>query len=104
MTTNGSGQSSITLATNSKGQVQPEVKVYAPPVQEITPEPGLKLTIKVSREDVRDEAIELARIATVALCKAVDELAMAGVPTVFSDDVVRSMRKAYADAIHGPVP
>ena len=82
-------QSSITLSTSAKGVVQPDVKVYASPA-------GLAALTQV---ELRDEAIELARIATVVLCKAVDALATAGVPTVFSPEAVASMRHHYAVAV-----
>ena len=104
MTTNGSGQSSITLSTNSKGQVQPEVKVYAPtrPATILDDPFAPPLLVRpMTPAEVRDEAIELARIATVALCKAVDELASAGVPTVYSPEAVASMREFYHRIVHG---
>ena len=101
MSENGSGQTSVTLSTNAKGVVQVDVKVYAPPRPTTIKDwaSGQELFPIRSVQDVQDEAIELARIATVALCKAVEELTIAGVPTVFSPEAVASMRQHYAAAV-----
>ena len=96
MSENGSGQTSVTLSTNAKGVVQVDVKVYAQPkgLASVVPVDAMGRAI-----EVQDEAIELGRIATVALCKAVEELTIAGVPTVFSPEAVASMRQHYAAAV-----
>ena len=82
----GSSQSSISLAVNSKGAVQPDVKLYAPPV-----DPALVLAM----DEVLDQGLQLARHAVTVLCKVADELAVAGAPMVWDAETVSRMRNLY---------
>ena len=78
-------QSSVELDTTAKGLVVPKVKVYAPHLID-----GYSGNVYAT-----DDPMTLADTAVRLLCKTVDDLTVAGIPTVYDAAVVTSMR-AYA--------
>ena len=91
-------QSSITLSTNAKGLVQPEVKLYGSPW-----EPPENLVLPRS---FLSDGLELADGVVAVYCRLVDKLALAGVPTVWDAETVGRMRNwwLYKSGLVKPDP
>ena len=92
-------QSSITLATNAKGLVQPEVKLYGK--GDVVLSNGAQLV-----QSPLSEGLELVDHVVAVYCRLVDKLALAGVPTVWDAETVGRMRNwwGYKSGLVKPVP